>query len=120
MKFWTLICAALVILSAIGTVLTYTAKGGDRIQILSRGELVYEGASRAVGEEICITVGEGDKTNTVIIDEKGVYIASASCEGCDCVNMGYLKSAYMPLVCLPNELIVKFVSADDGIDSVSK
>ena len=49
-------------------------------------------------------------------------VESADCPNGECVAMGYLKSRYLPVVCLPNRLVIQYsdVNASDEPDAVSK
>ncbi|MBQ2093605.1 MAG: NusG domain II-containing protein, partial [Ruminococcus sp.] len=45
----------------------------------------------------------------------------AECPDKTCVNMGWLSSASMPIVCLPNHLVIEFAAGyEDGVDAVAR
>ena len=105
-----IICAAVCIFvfacALIGTLLIYGAKPAGQIEIISHGELIFKGSSVKHGASTYINASNGE--NIIRIDEKGVCVESANCPDKDCVNSGYLKNAYLPIVCLPHKLIVRY------------
>ena len=46
--------------------------------------------------------------NLVHIQNRTICISEADCPDQTCVHMGVLKSDYLPIVCLPHKLIVRF------------
>ncbi len=59
--------------------------------------------------------------NTLLIERGRIRVLSADCPGRDCVNMGWLRSASAPLVCLPHRLIVRYADGAAGaLDGVSR
>ena len=46
--------------------------------------------------------------NLIKIENGTIYISEADCPDQTCVKMGKLKSDYLPIVCLPHKLIVRF------------
>ncbi len=109
------VCAFVFVCALIGTLLIYGAKPAGQIEIISHGELIYKGASVKRGAPVYIDAGNGE--NIVRIDEKGVCVESANCPDKDCVNSGYLKNTYLPIVCLPNELIIRYTLSGGAADS---
>ena len=55
--------------------------------------------------------------NTIQIKDKQISIIEADCPDKTCVNMGILKSAFTPIVCLPNHLVIQYVNDDKEIDA---
>ena len=44
--------------------------------------------------------------NTVCVSPDGIRMTEADCPGCDCVRIGLVSRAGMPIVCLPNSVTV--------------
>ena len=55
--------------------------------------------------------------NIIQIKDKQISIIEADCPDKTCVNMGILKSAFTPIVCLPNHLVIQYVNDDKEIDA---
>ena len=56
--------------------------------------------------------------NIIQIKDKQISIIEADCPDKTCVNMGILKSAFTPIVCLPNHLVIQYVNDDKEIDAM--
>ena len=45
--------------------------------------------------------------NTICISDGEISVIEASCPDKMCINHGALKTEYLPIVCLPNKLIIE-------------
>ena len=77
-------------------------------------EIVQDGAvldtidlNRTDDREIRIPAANGGY-NLIVIKDGTICIAEADCPDQTCVKTGVLKSDYLPIVCLPHKLIVRF------------
>jgi hypothetical protein len=50
----------------------------------------------------------GESSNTIQIEAGEICVSSAECPDKTCVKMGKLHSESLPIVCLPNHLIIRF------------
>lgn len=62
--------------------------------------------------------GDNEESNTIKIENTGVSIVSASCKDKICIHTGKIKDSSLPIVCLPNKLIIKFESAEESEDDI--
>ena len=119
--FYALFAAALIALGA-WCAFSWLAPRADVIEIVQNGTVT---AKIDLGREhgrrtLRIPAPEGG-SNTLLIADGRVRVLSADCPGHDCVNMGELRSASAPLVCLPHRLIVRYAPRSSGkLDSVSQ
>lgn len=69
-----------------------------------------------------ITVKSPDGGYNTLLFEKGtVRIISADCPGHDCIRMGILRSASLPIVCLPHRLTIRFApESAPSLDGVAR
>ncbi len=51
---------------------------------------------------------ENGSSNTIRIRDGKICISEAQCPDKTCVKMGELRSKSLPIVCLPNRLIIRF------------
>lgn len=51
------------------------------------------------------------------IEEHKIRMLEAECPDHICMDMGWLDSG-MPIVCLPNHLVIQFTDKSSGIDSI--
>lgn len=119
-----IVCLVLFI-AALGTVIwQQTLEPAEEIEILLDGETIYRGDAIHSGSPLYIDASGKYYTNHIQIDENGAKVESSTCPNAECVKMGYLKNRYLPVVCLPNNLIIRYVerqsSSDSGLDAISR
>lgn len=66
----------------------------------------------APDETFCITRQDGRSYNLVCIRNGTICVQEAGCPDQTCVRMGTLRSDALPIVCLPNRLIIRFAEGD--------
>ncbi len=114
-----LACVLLALVSGVWTYFSLKPAPEDSIVITVDGEVIYEG-SAVQSEPKRITVNSAGGENVILIDSGGVKVESADCPDKACVKMGYLKSANLPIVCLPHKLVISFGGASGELDAVSQ
>ena len=63
--------------------------------------------------------GDNEESNTIKVENTGVSIISASCKDKICIHTGKIKDSSLPIVCLPNKLIIKFESTKESEDNIA-
>lgn len=75
----------------------------------------------SLSEDNSFTVEFGDNTNIIEIKNKQVCISEASCPDKLCVKQGYISHNGESIICLPNEVVVTVVGADESkVDAVAE
>ncbi len=110
-KIVIIICALVFVISAAVCAVLLNASHGDIVEIKSGGELLYT-IELAKSTDRTITVEFKGKENTIIIENHKIRVFEAGCPDKVCVNTGWLESPAIPIVCLPNRLVIKY--ADGG------
>ncbi len=114
-----ILIAALLILGGGLALLLYVTKqdgGTVRVQVDGCAELELP-----LGEDARILLGEGDHTNTLVIENGAARIVEASCPDQICVNHGAIRYAGESIVCLPHKLVVSVEGGrTDGVDATAK
>ena len=78
------------------------------IEIVQDGTVLYTfDLNDTEARNIRISTPDGGY-NLVQIHNGTICISEADCPDQTCVNMGKLQSDYLPIVCLPHKLIVRF------------
>lgn len=77
-----------------------------------------------VNEPYSFVVGDlnGDY-NVVEVRHKSIGVTEASCPDEVCVNTGFISSPLLPIVCLPNKLVIEIhsnSSLDNSVDAVTQ
>ncbi len=86
------------------------------VEIIQDGNIIYTLDLNKSKDELIQVEFKGHK-NIIQIKDKQISIIEADCPDKICVNMGILKSAFTPIVCLPNHLVIQYVNDDKEIDA---
>ncbi len=109
----TAAAAVLFIASAAGTALLFRPVKKRKVEISQDGQVIFT-IDLDFAENQSFTVKDKNGgTNTVVIENGEIYISEANCPDKTCVRMGKLKSADLPVVCLPHKLIIRFAGGGD-------
>lgn len=68
--------------------------------------------SAAPDETIRIERRDGQSYNLVRIENGEIFVQEAGCPDQTCVHMGKLHSDALPIICVPNRLIIRFAEED--------
>ncbi len=86
------------------------------VEIISDGKVIYTlDLSRERNREI--TVEFEGRQNIICIENGDIYMKEAECPDHTCMKTGRLSKAGVPIVCLPNHLIIRYSnSGGDDVD----
>lgn len=113
------VCIALFALGLIGSAVVLLMPKKSTVVIRRDSEVLYT-FDLSTAPDQTLVIPYGDSSNTVEIRDGAVRVKEAECPDKTCVNMGWLRSSAMPIVCLPNHLIIEFADADRGVDAISE
>ena len=57
--------------------------------------------------------------NRVYVQEDLVFMDSANCPDKLCVKQGVIRDSTVPIVCLPNKVVVRIEGRDSGLDAAN-
>lgn len=118
-KFWIAALSALVLVSA-GAWLTLRGSGGVQARIYSGGELVETiDLARLTQSQTIIVSGPNGGMNTITAENGRICVSAADCPDQVCVHQGWIENGTVPIVCLPNELVIQLGGAQTDVDGVS-
>ena len=107
-KFWVILIAVLLAVSLLGTVLVL---GGQTDSVTAN---VYQDGQRIrtidlsrVKEPYSFTVDGPAGTNTVLVEPGRICVSHADCPDQVCVMQGWISNSVIPIVCLPNRLVIQ-------------
>ncbi|MCM1064600.1 MAG: NusG domain II-containing protein [Eubacterium sp.] len=64
--------------------------------------------------------GENGCTNEIEVRSDSIGIVSADCPDKLCVHQGFISNASLPVICLPNRLVIRLRDADsESIDTIA-
>lgn len=119
-KVLILICALIFCIGIIGSLFVLFSPKKNTVNIKRDGEILYS-FDLSSAEDKIIKIPYGKSSNTVEIKDGKIRVQDAECPDKTCVNMGWLSSASMPIVCLPNHLVIEFSDSDSNdVDAVAR
>ena len=89
---------------------------GERVVVLIGGE---EKASYSLSEDLETVIRTGEETNTLVIREGKASVTEATCPDGICKNHAPISKAGETIVCLPHQVVVKVVAAENEVDVVT-
>lgn len=117
--------AAVIVLSCALTAFRYFTGGNERYAyVYSDSVLIKTIDLNAVKEPYSFLVETKDGgSNTVEVCHGEIGVTHASCPDEICINTGFIHSSLLPIVCLPNKLVVEIKDSpyeSEGIDAVAQ
>ena len=113
------IIAVIVIGSVIGIFYVSRPSESNTVEIVSNGKVIKT-LNLSTEKNNSFEVENNGKINVIEIKNGRIRVKSADCPDKVCVDSGWLEYSDLPIVCLPNKLIIRFTENSDDIDSVSK
>ena len=114
MKNRKILFAVILIFHVSGCLSVLILRHSDKqtVEIVQDGTVLYTfDLNHAEDQEIRIPAANGEY-NLITIRSGTICVSEADCPDQTCVNMGVLKSDYLPIVCLPHKLIVRFTGGE--------
>lgn len=106
-KFWAILIAGLLALSALAAVLLAGRTAGTVANVYLDGQCVRSIDLSQVGESYAFTVDGPAGTNTVQVERGRIRVSHADCPDQVCVHQGWIFTGAAPIVCLPNRLVIQ-------------
>lgn len=115
-----LILALIIVLSLFSLkMINRESKTLDIVKVIKNNEVIKTIDLSKVKESYEFEVkGDNEESNTIKVENTGVSIISASCKDKICIHTGKIKDSSLPIVCLPNKLIIKFESTKESEDNI--
>lgn len=101
--------AAIFLVSLILSIFILQPSQSHMVEIVQDDTVLYTfDMDQAEDQEITLYY-DGGSSNTIRIQDGKIRVAGAECPDQTCVGMGELYSNNLPIICLPNHLIIRFV-----------
>lgn len=118
-KMLMIVIVVIFLLGVGGSVLVLFSGAKSTVDILSDGKKI-ESVALSSSPDRTITVEYEGRTNTIEIKDGRIRVIDADCPDHTCMRMGYLESAALPIVCLPNHLVITFSDESPAVDAVTR
>lgn len=120
-RFWVLLIAAAAIGSVAAALWLFFGKtSGTVANVYQDGVCIRSIDLGALTEPETFTVSGPAGTNTIEAESGRIRVAHADCPDQVCVAMGWRSDGAVPIVCLPNKLVIRIEkTAADEIDGLT-
>ena len=118
-KALIVIMIAIFLLGLGGSLFVLFSAPKSTVDIISGGRLVETVDLRTSPDREIVVEYEG-RTNTIEIKDGQIRVIDAQCYDHTCMRMGYLTSSSLPIVCLPNRLVIAFSGGSGAVDAVTR
>lgn len=119
MKIWIVLFAVVLTVGIIGSVFVLQKPESSIVEIVQDGEVIYRLDLSEYKEAETIEIAYDGGKNTVLIENGQICMSHADCPNQTCVKMGWLKSASLPIVCLPHHLVIQYADSSDTVDGIA-
>jgi hypothetical protein len=117
-RFWLCILGAAAALCVGAIVLmNRTAAPGGTAQILQDGQLLYT-LALDTPRTLTVTAPNGG-SNTITVAGGQICVSHASCPDQVCVKQGWVSRNVVPIVCLPNQLVIQIKGGESDLDAAT-
>lgn len=107
--------AAIFLVSAAACIYLLTRPKSCVVEIISGGEVLYTlDLSKEPDRDIVVEY-EG-RRNVIRIEDHDIFMLEAECPDHTCIRTGRLRKSGVPIVCLPNKLMIRR-KTDGGLDA---
>ena len=116
------IAALAVVVAASAAALLLAPKGEGAVAVIKQdGVVLYEIDLDKVKGTLTFPVDGADHSwNNIVAEQGRIRVIDASCPDQVCVNQGWISDSTLPIVCLPNKVIVEIVGEEGQLDAVTK
>ena len=107
-KFWIILIAFVLLVSTVASVFVYQYQiSGGVVAVYHHGEQIKRIHLDTVTTPYTFTVGDEEHYNVVSVEQGRICVIEASCPDHVCMETGWISDGAIPIVCLPNELVIK-------------
>lgn len=111
--------AAVLLVSAAGAIAVLCGmSAGVVANIYQDGVCLASIDLASVGESYTITV-PGAVQNVISVEAGRICVSSATCPDQVCVRQGWITNSVVPVVCLPNRLVIQIENTPGDLDAVA-
>ena len=110
-KFWIICIALLLCLSTAASVFVLYGNVDSRVaKIYQDGTCINSIDLSSIDQGYTLEI-TGAVTNTIAVEPGRICVRDATCRDQVCVSQGWISSGILPIVCLPNALVIQVEGA---------
>ncbi len=108
---------AILLICVFITALLNGTNDGQVAEIYVNGELLQQVDLNKVETPYEIPIEQNGKLNIVYVEDGQISVKSANCPDGLCVKQGAISNSFYPIVCLPNNVVIKIKGGSANYDS---
>lgn len=116
-RLWIGFAAAILIVGIIGSLYILYLPRGTQVNIVQDGTVLYS-FDLSMAKNQTLEIAYEGRINTIQIEDGKIRVLDADCPDQTCVHMGWLKSGALPIVCLPNHLLIEYTQTENEVDAI--
>ncbi len=106
-RFWVILIAGLLVISGVFTALVAGQTSGTMANIYLDGKCIRSIDLSQSDDSYEFTVDSPTGSNTIQVEPGRICVSCAECPDQICVRQGWISASVMPIVCLPNRLVIQ-------------
>lgn len=117
-KFWIILITVILLISCIAAgIVFYSNGGGNTVCIYQNGDLIETIHLDTVTTPYTLHIESANGGyNEISVEHGRICVSDASCPDHVCINTGWLSDGAIPIVCLPNQLVIQIKGESSAID----
>ena len=104
--FWVILIAGLLVVSGVFAVLVARQTSGTMVNIYLDGKCIRSIDLSQADSSYEFTVDGPAGSNTIQVEPGRICVSRADCPDQICVHQGWISTSVIPIVCLPNRLVI--------------
>ena len=119
--FWVILIAGLLVVSGVFAVLVARQTSGTMVNICLDGKCIRSIDLSQADSSYEFTVDGPAGSNTIQVEPGRICVSRADCPDQICVHQGWISTSVIPIVCLPNRLVIQIEeqSGQSELDGVA-
>ena len=120
-RFWVILIAGLLVISGVFAALVAGQTFGTMVNIYLDGKCIRSIDLSQADSSYEFTVDGPAGSNTIQVEPGRICVSRADCPDQICVRQGWISTSAMPVVCLPNRLVIQIEeqSGQSELDGVA-
>ena len=120
-RFWVILIAGLLVISGVFAALVAGQTSGTMVNIYLDGKCIRSIDLSQADSSYEFTVDGPAGSNTIQVEPGRICVSRADCPDQICVHQGWISTSVIPIVCLPNHLVIQIEeqSGQSELDGVA-
>ena len=120
-RFWVILIAGLLVSSGVFAALVAGQTSGTMVNIYLDGKCIRSIDLSQADSSYEFTVDGPAGSNTIQVEPGRICVSRADCPDQICVHQGWISTSVIPIVCLPNRLVIQIEeqSGQSELDGVA-